>query len=127
MPVASGDGVLRCAQDDRFEGRGPKKTSPRLTLAPPSTGKVTPVMKLASSDARNSAALATSQPVPILRLSGTFESRSASTWVRGLLNSRARVSTAIGVFIRPGRITLARMPYWGVWEVGCVGEAHTTA
>jgi hypothetical protein len=29
---------------------------PRLTLAPPSTGKVTPVIKLASSEARNSAA-----------------------------------------------------------------------
>ena len=38
---------------------------PRRTLAPPSTGSVTPVTKLASSEARNSAALATSQPVPI--------------------------------------------------------------
>src|SRR6187549_1872921 len=88
---------------------------PRLTLAPPSTGKVTPVMKLASSDARNSAALATSHPVPILRRSGTLESRSASTCWRLFLNSRARVSTAIGVFIRPGRMTLARMPYWAFW------------
>src|SRR5215467_7673386 len=37
-----------------------KPLQPRRTLAPPSTGSVTPVTKLASSDARNSAALATS-------------------------------------------------------------------
>ena len=36
------------------------------TSAPPSTGNAIPVMKLASSDARNSAAFATSQGVPIL-------------------------------------------------------------
>ena len=50
------------------------------------------------------------KPVPIFRRNGTLASRSASTSARLLLNSRARVSTAIGVFIRPGRITLARMP-----------------
>jgi hypothetical protein len=32
-----------------------------------------------------------------------------------LLELRARVSTAIGVFINPGRITLARMPYCAFW------------
>src|SRR5450432_2458736 len=92
-----------------------KTLYPRRTLEPPSTGNVTPVMKLASSEARNNAALATSQPVPIFLRSGTLASRSASTSARLFLNSRARVSTAIGVFIRPGRMTLARMPYWAFW------------
>src|SRR4029077_4713172 len=64
------------------EGRG--KNYPRLTLAPPSTGSVTPVMKFASSDARNSAALATSQAVPIFLRSGTLLSRSAATSARVL-------------------------------------------
>ena len=44
---------------------------PTLTSAPPWTGRATPVMNFASSEARNSAALATSQPVPILPRSGT--------------------------------------------------------
>jgi hypothetical protein len=39
-------------------------------------------MKLASSEARKRAALATSQPVPIFLRSGTLESRSASTSAR---------------------------------------------
>ena len=56
-------------------------------------------MKFASSDAKNSAALATSHPVPIFLRSGTLLSRSASTSARVLCHSRARVSTAIGVFI----------------------------
>jgi len=38
---------------------------PTRTLAPPSTGSATPVMKFASSEARNNAACATSQAVPI--------------------------------------------------------------
>jgi hypothetical protein len=38
-------------------------------------------------------------------------SRAASTSARVLFHSRARVSTAIGVFINPGKMTLARMPY----------------
>ena len=42
------------------------------------------MMKLASSEARNSAALATSQAVPILRRSGTRASRSAATWAAAL-------------------------------------------
>ena len=46
------------------------------TRAPPSTGSATPVMKFASSEARNSAALATSQAVPILWRSGTRASRA---------------------------------------------------
>src|SRR5213080_453213 len=86
-----------------------------FTLAPPSTGRVTPVMKFASSEARNRAALATSQPVPIFLRKGTWASRIASISARGFLNSRARVSTAIGVFIRPGRMTLARIPYCAFW------------
>ena len=68
---------------DAFNAR---PLTPSLTLAPPSTGSVTPVMKLASSDARNNAALATSQPVPIFLRSGTWASRSASTSARVFLN-----------------------------------------
>ena len=74
-----------------------------------------PVMKLASSEARNSAALATSQPVPIFLRSGTRALRMAATSARDLPQVRARVSTAIGVFIRPGRIALARTPYSAFW------------
>ena len=43
--------------------------------APPSTGSATPVMKLASSEARNSAAFATSQAFPILWRSGTRDAQ----------------------------------------------------
>src|ERR1700738_2324404 len=60
------------------------------TRAPPSTGSATPVMKFASSEARNSAALATSQAVPILRRSGTRASRAAAPPARLLLMSSAR-------------------------------------
>src|SRR5262249_3770038 len=74
------------------------------TSAPPSTGNATPVMKFASSDARNSAAFATSQGVPILWRSGTRASRAAATSARLLPVTRARVSTAIGVSINPGRM-----------------------
>src|SRR5438045_8984535 len=66
-------------------------------------------MKLASSEARNNAALATSQPVPILPRNGTLASRSAAISARLRLLARARVSTAIGVSISPGRMQLARL------------------
>src|SRR5580700_9472473 len=46
---------------------------------PPSTGKSTPVTKLASSEARNSAAWAVSQPVPILPRNGTRALRASRT------------------------------------------------
>ena len=79
------------------------------TEVPPSTGRATPVMKPARSDARKAAAWATSQAVPILRPSGTWASRSAITSSLAF-PADTRLSTAIGVFMRPGRITLARMP-----------------
>ena len=85
------------------------------------------MMKLASSEARNNAALATSQAVPILRRSGTRASRSVATWARLLPLTRARVSTAIGVSIRPGRITLARMPYSAFWIATCLVKAIIAA
>src|SRR5690348_4480780 len=88
---------------------------PILTNAPPSTGNATPVMKLASSEAKNSAALATSHAVPIFLRSGTRASRIAATSARLLPEWRARVSTAIGVSISPGRITFARMPNSAFW------------
>src|SRR3954449_10482679 len=53
-------------------------------------------MKLASSEARNSAALATSQAVPILPRSGTLASRAAATSARGLPGGGARAGTALG-------------------------------
>src|SRR5215470_4006805 len=89
------------------------------TRAPPSTGSATPVMKFASSEARNNAALATSQAVPILCRNGTRASRDAATSARLLPEARARVSTAIGVSIRPGRITLARTPNSAFWIASC--------
>ena len=61
-----------------------RMTMPLLAQAvPPSTGSATPVMKYASSEARNSAALATSQAVPICCRSGTWELRSATTSLAG--------------------------------------------
>src|SRR5208337_2806366 len=66
------------------------------TRAPPSTGSATPVMKLASSEARNKAAFATSHAVPILWRKGTRASRAAATSPRLFPLTRALVSTAIG-------------------------------
>src|ERR1700726_3420496 len=77
-------------------GRQAAVNQPTRTSAPPSTGSATPVMKLASSEARNSAAFATSHAVPIRPRSGTLASRSAATSARLRLLA-ARVSTAIGV------------------------------
>jgi hypothetical protein len=42
--------------------------------------------------------------------SGTRASRPAATSARLFPLARARVSTAIGVSIKPGRMTLARTP-----------------
>src|ERR1043166_9528757 len=102
-------------------------TYPIRTSAPPSTGKATPVMKFASSEARNSAALATSQAVPMRLRSGTLASRMAATSARLLPMARARVSTAIGVSIRPGRMTLARTPYSAFWMAICLVKATIAA
>src|SRR5438132_2751833 len=109
------DGAVDAVRHDRlldagFAIRGAAAVQPTRTSEPPSTGSATPVMKLASSDARKRAALATSQAVPMRPRSGTLASRSAATSARLRLLARARVSTAIGVSIRPGRIQLARMP-----------------
>src|SRR3989440_8430345 len=79
-------------------------------------------MKLASSEARNSAALATSHAVPIRPRSGTLASRSTATSVRLRLLARARVSTAIGVSMSPGRMQLARMPYEAFLQPELLGE-----
>src|SRR6266700_389561 len=100
---------------------------PISSAPPPSTSSETPVMKLASSEARNSAAFATSHAVPILRRSGTRASRIAATSARLLPVWRARVSTAIGVSINPGRITLARTPYSAFWIATCSVKAIIAA
>jgi hypothetical protein len=92
---------------------------PTRTSAPPLTGSATPVMKLASSDARNSAAVATSHAVPIRPRSGTLASRSAATSARLRLLARVRVSTAIGVFMSPGKMQLARMPHRAFCRASC--------
>jgi len=52
---------------------------PMRAVMPPSTGRLTPVMNRASSEARNNAAWAVSQPVPIFRFSGIWASRDART------------------------------------------------
>ena len=67
-------------------------------------------MKAASSEWRKRAALATSQPVPILRPSGTWLSRWAISSSRSAPLA-TRFSIAMGVFMRPGRMTLARIPW----------------
>jgi hypothetical protein len=53
--------------------------------------------------------------VPIFLRSGTRALRMASTSARDWPQVRARVSTAIGVFMRPGRIALARTPTSAFW------------
>ena len=55
--------------------------------------------------------------------SGTRASRAASTSARGLPHSRARVSTAMGVFMRPGRMALARTPNSAFWQAICSVKA----
>jgi site-specific DNA recombinase len=99
----------------------------RASRPPPSTGRATPVMKPASSLARNSAAFATSQAVPIRRRSGTRASRSAATSARGRPVARARVSTAMGVSISPGRMVLQRMPCPAFWNATCSVKATIAA
>src|SRR6202048_4644390 len=84
-------------------------------------------MKLASSEARNSAALATSHAVPIRPRSGTLASRSAATSARLRLLARARVSTAIGVSMSPGKMQLARMPYGAFCRASCSVKAIIAA
>src|SRR6185295_5938469 len=79
----------------------------------------TPVMKFASSEARNRAAFATSQAVPIFLRRGTLASRMAAISARLLPVTRARVSTAIGVSMSPGRMTLARTPNSAFWIASC--------
>ena len=49
------------------------------------------------------------RPVPMFRPSGTLASRSAMICARSSCRA-TRASTAIGVFISPGRMTFARMP-----------------
>ena len=111
-----------CAVQRRLRLNQPTRTS-----APPSTGSATPVMKLASSEARNSAALAASHAVPIRPRSGTLASRSAATSARLRLLARARVSTAIGVSISPGKMQLARMPYGAFCRASCSVNALIAA
>lgn len=54
-----------------------QRRQPMLQLCPPSTGSMTPVMNLESSEARKTAAAATSQAVPILPI-GTIALRAAT-------------------------------------------------
>ena len=68
----------------------------------------TPVTNAASSDARYSAALATSQAEPWCP-SGTREARADASSARSRPVARAGASTAIGVSMSPGMIALARM------------------
>src|SRR5262245_43841867 len=56
--------------------------APPFTPSPPSTGREMPVINAASSEWRKRAALATSQPVPILPPRGIILSRVATTSAR---------------------------------------------
>src|SRR5690606_3873288 len=82
---------------------------PALRACPPSTASATPVMNFASSEARKSAAFATSHAVPIRLFSGTCSLRWAMTSSREAPPSPTRFSIAMGVSMSPGRIALARM------------------
>src|SRR5271165_1817718 len=83
---------------------GPKQENP------PSTKISVPVMKFASSETRNSVALATSQPVP-MRPIGTCALRLAISASASLPASwRARRYSTSGVCISPGITVLQRMP-----------------
>ena len=75
---------------------------------PPSTGSSTPVTNAASSDARYSAALATSQAEPWCP-SGTREARADAELGAITPAARAGRSTAIGVSMSPGMMALERM------------------
>ena len=111
----------------RRDGPARRRQPVRASRPPPSTRRATPVMKPASSLARNSAAFATSQAVPIRRRSGTLPSRAAATSARGRPVARARVSTAIGVSISPGRMVLQRMPCSAFWNATCSVKAIIAA
>ena len=67
-------------------------------------------MNLASSEARKTAAAATSHALPIPPFSGIASLRIAAYCSRGMPNMRATSSTPIGVSIKPGRIAFTRMP-----------------
>src|SRR5713226_2072249 len=81
-----------------------------LQVKPPSTTREAPVIYLASSEARNRAAYATSHASPIFPI-GTCASR------RRIISSTppdpyafSRGVRIIGVFINPGRTQFARTP-----------------
>jgi hypothetical protein len=100
------------------------------TSMTPSVGNDTPVMKSASSEARDNAGLATSQAVPCWRRRGTRASRARMISSRGLLMVWARTSMAIGVVTGPGWMALARMhcmtriPAGTVVAVGSTRTSH---
>ena len=71
-------------------------------------------MKRASSEARKSAAQATSQAVPMRPPSGTAASRCAISFSLAMPSACEMPSIAIGVSISPGMITFARMPYFAL-------------
>ena len=73
------DPVSRCDARHGFLISPAGSAQPMRAVMPPSTGRLTPVMNRASSEARNSAAWAVSQPVPIFRFSGIWASRDART------------------------------------------------
>src|SRR5207302_1537418 len=111
--VAGGGGRRResqCDADHQGRGGSPDDRHPTRADWPPSTGRSTPLMNRASSEARKSAAFATSQALPIPPFSGTVLSRSTMYSSRSMPNSRAAASTPIGVLIRPGRIAFTRIP-----------------
>src|SRR5262249_38987961 len=68
--------------------------------------------------------LATSQAVRMRLRSGTLASRAAATSARLLPETRARVSTAIGVSISPGMIDVGADAVLGVLDRDLLGEGN---
>src|SRR3984893_13634278 len=94
------DGAVDAVRHDRLLDadlaiHGTAAVQPTRTSEPPSTGRATPVMKLASPEHRRRAAVATAQAVPMRPRGAPLASRSAPTSARLRLLARARVSTAI--------------------------------
>ena len=81
-----------------------------VRFSPPSTGKRTPVINLASFEARNNAAFATSQADPCLPRRGTCSSRICFNFSLVILLDPNADSIAFGVSIKPGKIALTRIP-----------------
>jgi len=74
------------------------------TVRPPSTGSAMPVMKPASSEARNSIALATSSGVPA-------RPRGHTSFQAEIVASMSYIPRVMGVSMKPGHTQFTRIPW----------------